>query len=179
MELKRLIKKTAIRLLIFLGIGILIILSVFTTPVRYDGPYKGKVVDAETGEPIEGVVVLGVWYSTMPTPAGEVSKYYDAEETVTDKNGEFEIPGKGLMFFTRVEPISVIIFKAGYSHYSLTWRELEREMKKERGKLIIPLKKLSLRERLNRFGSYYVNLPNEKQKLLLQELEKEKKEIGK
>jgi hypothetical protein len=24
--------------------------------VRYDGPYKGRVLDAETGKPLEGVV---------------------------------------------------------------------------------------------------------------------------
>jgi hypothetical protein len=26
-----------------------------------DGPYKGKVIDLETGEPIEGAVVAGAW----------------------------------------------------------------------------------------------------------------------
>jgi hypothetical protein len=34
-----------------------------------DGPYKGKVIDAETGKPLEGVVVLGVWYKELSTPA--------------------------------------------------------------------------------------------------------------
>lgn len=147
MKLKKIMKKIAIRTLIFLGIGVVIILMVFTTPVRYDGPYRGKVVDAETGEPIEGVVVLGVWYSTMPTPAGGVSKYYDAEETVTDEKGEFKLKGQGLLLFSRVEPPWITIFKAGYNYYSMSWEELEREMKKERGRPVIPLKRLTMEER--------------------------------
>lgn len=180
MELKRLIKKTAIGLLIFLGIGILIILSVFTTPVRYDGPYKGKVVDAETGEPIEGVVVLGVWYSTMPTPAGEVSKYYDARETVTDSNGEFKLNGQGLLLFSRVEPPWVTIFKAGYSYYSVSWRELKREMKREKGKPVIPLKRLTMEERRRQLGHFYppAEAPKEKILLMLREMDKDLIEQG-
>src|SRR3989304_5182368 len=42
---------------------------------RYDGLYEGKIVDAETRVPIEGVVVLGVWYKEAPTVAGAVSSY--------------------------------------------------------------------------------------------------------
>ncbi len=30
-------------------------------PVRYDGPYHGKVVDEKTQEAIEGAVVYGEW----------------------------------------------------------------------------------------------------------------------
>ena len=42
-----------------LFLSILIILSQGCSyAVRYDGTYSGKVVDADTGEPIEGAVVL-------------------------------------------------------------------------------------------------------------------------
>ncbi len=80
--------------LVILFIGISFFLPGCAYPFRYDGTYKGKVVDADTGQPIEGVVVLGVWETVTITPAGGTHDYYDAKETVTDKNGEFLISGK-------------------------------------------------------------------------------------
>jgi len=77
--------------------------------VRYDGPYRGKVVDEQTREPIEGVVVLGTWWVYHFSPAGGYSTYNDAREAVTDKNGEFEIPGKGLRIMSSLKPMHFII----------------------------------------------------------------------
>jgi hypothetical protein len=31
-------------------------------PATAEGPWKGQVVDKETGKPLEGVVVLAAWY---------------------------------------------------------------------------------------------------------------------
>ena len=82
------------------------------------GPYYGKVVDAETGEPIEGAVVLAVFYTESPGPAGSISHFADAVEVVTDKNGEFRIPatrvygGRFLQFWDPYA--SFRIFKPGY-----------------------------------------------------------------
>ena len=85
-------------------------------PIRYDGPYQGRVIDAETKQPIEGVVVLGVWYKEEPNVAGSTSTFYDAKETVTDKNGDFKIPGMGLKILSNVGTMNVLIFKAGYEY---------------------------------------------------------------
>jgi len=85
----------------------------------YERDYKGRVVDAETGQPIPGVVVLGVWYTKTPTPAGSTSHFHDAKETVTDGKGEFTIPGKGLKILSSVDPMDVLIFKAGYEHIGM------------------------------------------------------------
>jgi hypothetical protein len=77
-----------------------------------DGPYRGKVVDLETGEPIEGAVVVAEWTLTH--------RFCDAKETVTDKNGEFILP-KGSCFsfwpFTEMDPARVVVFKPGYLGY--------------------------------------------------------------
>lgn len=81
---------------------------------RIDGPYKGKVVDAETRQPLEGVVVLGVWNKVQLTVAGPTGSFYDSAEVLTDKNGEFNIPGQGFLLFSNVDEMDVIIFKAGY-----------------------------------------------------------------
>ena len=122
--------------------------------VRYDGGYTGRVIDSDTCEPIEGVVVLGVWNTIHVSPGGGVSYYYDAREMVTDKNGEFSIPGKGLRVLSRLEPLSVNIFKAGYQYEGGLWTSFRRDnrIKWEGGKAIIPLKKLTLEERKRGYG---------------------------
>jgi hypothetical protein len=84
------------------------------------GPYKGRVIDAETKKPLEGAVVLAVWQRVS---AGFVQKAYgflDAEEVLTDSNGRFVvgkhapaswIPG------TWVYGPDIIIFYPGYGFY--------------------------------------------------------------
>lgn len=171
------------RFLIILIMLLLIVMGSCGYLARYDGPYKGKVVDADTGKPIEGVVVLGVWYKETPTPAGAVSSYYDARETVTDKNGEFEIQGMGLKILSTVAPMNVLIFKAGYEYIDVPWVSFQiDEMLKQKivwkgKKAIIPLRKLTMEERKSRlFGKE--NVPDEKQRLLIRELNKERLSLG-
>ncbi len=53
------------------------------------GPYKGKVVDAETEEPIEGAVLFMEFTTRAPNPGGATASFADAKEVLTDKNGEF------------------------------------------------------------------------------------------
>src|SRR5574337_1146621 len=131
-------------ILVFIG---LFLLQGCMYAIRYDGTYSGKIVDADTGAPIEGVVVLGVWNVVHHGPAGGVAEYYDARETVTDKNGEFSVPGMGLRVMSNLEPIGVVIFKAGYEHLGyMLWESLKVDilLKKkiiwEGSKAIIPLK---------------------------------------
>ncbi len=81
---------------------------------HYDGPYEGRVVDAETGEPIEGAVVLGIWKTFTPTVAGAVHQFHDAEERVTDMDGEFRFRGQGIEIFSLMDDMRVQIIKNGY-----------------------------------------------------------------
>lgn len=151
--------------------------------IYYDGDYHGKVIDADTREPIEGAVVLGEWDKAYPTPGGQIHSYYDARETVTDKNGEFTIKGMGLRVMTFLEKMSVIIFKAGYQKIGLAyyWEDLAQRdyVKWEGKKAIIPLKKLSIEERLERTIWYETGVPDEKQKKLIEEIKKERNETDK
>jgi hypothetical protein len=86
------------------------------------GPYKGKVVDKETNEPIEGAVVF-IKFSTdfQLSPGGPVSHFVDAVEVMTDQNGEFEIPRQRIntfrIFHVWDKYAPVIIFKPGYGAY--------------------------------------------------------------
>jgi hypothetical protein len=85
------------------------------------GPYYGKVVDAETKQPLEGAAVLAVYYTQSYGPAGPISHYLDAQETVTDKNGEFKIPSLNSFAFRPLqsfEPYTwFTIFKPSYGCY--------------------------------------------------------------
>src|SRR4030042_2992961 len=86
--------------------------------------FKGRVIDADTKEPIEGAVVVASWYKAIATIAGESTTLKDVKECLTDKNGDWSIRGpKGKPYapipllslfipYTR-EPV-FIVFKPGY-----------------------------------------------------------------
>lgn len=151
---------------------------------RYDGPYEGKVIDAETRAPIEKVVVLGVWYKEVPTVAGAVSSYYDARETITDSNGDFKIPGKGLKILSDVGVMNVLIFKAGYEYIGLgTWEAFKEDptfkVQWEGEKAIIPLRKLTIEERKKQGSPDYPSeAAEQKIRLMLIEINKDRTERG-
>jgi hypothetical protein len=56
------------------------------------GPFRGQVVDAETGQPISGAHVMVAWERDNPNPVHWTQSFHDAHETVTDASGRFEIP---------------------------------------------------------------------------------------
>ena len=55
-------------------------------PLIAGGPYRGRVIDAETKQPLEGAVVLAVWENKTPGVAGYGYSYLDSEEVLTDEN---------------------------------------------------------------------------------------------
>ena len=87
---------------------------------RY-GAFYGKVVDMETNEPLEGAAVLAVYYTESYGPAGAHTHYLDAQETVTDKNGEFKIMPLTVKTFRVLHSFNpnvyFTIFKPGYGCY--------------------------------------------------------------
>lgn len=89
--------------------------------IYHDGPYKGKVVEAETNEPVKGAVVIAVWQLERYGGAGgPVAMFFGAKETVADKNGEFEISsitGFHWWPFSSLDAPNVIVFKPGYTSY--------------------------------------------------------------
>ncbi len=91
-----------------------------------DRSYGGKVIDADTKEPIEGAVVVAVWRETRGTITGPDTRFKYAKETLTNKNGEWYIVGPegyedkiipGLLHiigvFVTKDP-EFIIYKPGY-----------------------------------------------------------------
>jgi len=83
--------------------------------------FKGRIIDAETKEPIEEAVVV-VEYFTEPLisgPAGGSSSVINVKETLTDKTGEFYFPP----YTAFIQPNSTednaefIIYKPGYGNF--------------------------------------------------------------
>jgi len=84
------------------------------------GPWKGKVVDAQTKQPIEGAAVVAVWSKSYRGPAGLSTGYLDARETVTDNDGKFEIESFSALdvpFFREISGPLFTIYKPGYGSY--------------------------------------------------------------
>jgi len=153
------------------------------------GPFIGRIIDADTKEPIEGVVVLIEWRESHMF-AG--STFYDARETLTDKKGDFYIPRIWVfnpLVWLRAEA-DVIIYKSGYGatdgiEIHGHWESfLEMEWGAPRGTYIfkfddgipvIKLKKLTIEERKQSSLSDPTSgdIPREKKKLLLQEIDKD------
>jgi len=77
-------------------------------------PISGKVIDAETQQPIEGAVVLVEWNEAHGLGL-TYHTVYKIVETATDKKGDFFLPGAYSPF---VDPPYLVIYKQGY----IAWR---------------------------------------------------------
>jgi hypothetical protein len=58
------------------------------------GPYRGRVIDAETRAPIVGAVVVAHWYRDRVGPFHSVMEHYAVREVLTDADGLFVIDAK-------------------------------------------------------------------------------------
>ena len=100
----------------------ILILGLFGSPaygngiMKYDPDISGKIVNHDTRRAMEGVVVSAVWfYDQFRLTEAPKRTYYDYFETLTDQDGNFKIPGKGLCIIRNIYPPTITIFKAGYS----------------------------------------------------------------
>jgi hypothetical protein len=106
---------------------VLIILTSIASPafagwlIFHEPKYKGSIIDAETKEPIEGVVIVAMYYvhPIISGPAGGSARIIHIKETLTDAKGDFIIPS----YTTLTSPNSFeidtefIIYKGGYASY--------------------------------------------------------------
>lgn len=77
------------------------------------GPFRGQVVDFDTGDPIAGAYVMVMWIRDAPSlHSGE--SFYDAQETRTGADGWFEIPYERRWITAFVEGPDVRVFVPGY-----------------------------------------------------------------
>jgi hypothetical protein len=74
-------------------IFMVLLLFLSLTQNAWCATFRGKVIDADTKQPIEGAVVVASWDEERATPAGPTSRLKDVKETITDKNGIWIIEG--------------------------------------------------------------------------------------
>lgn len=91
-------------------------------------PSSGRVVDAETGVPIPGVIVLAQWVLMGGMEGGSPVGLLNSFETTTDQDGRYAIPGWGprLVPFQLLFPAylgsrapELYFMKVGYAHANL------------------------------------------------------------
>ena len=57
------------------------------------GPFRTQYLDAETRQPISGVVFLAAWHTIVPNlVSGPSEPFYEAREVVSGPDGRVEIP---------------------------------------------------------------------------------------
>lgn len=105
-------------------------------------PIQAWVVDAETHQPLEGVIVVAHWQLKGGLEGGNPVGQMMVMETVTDAKGRFYFPGWGpkprsLKGRLKTRSPGILLFKSGYAY-----RDLENELNNEslRGKLEMPLR---------------------------------------
>ena len=77
--------------IILIGVILILFLVIFTH--ASDRTYQGKVIDADTKEPIEGAVVLVYWWEEKGAFLGSLERLKDVKETLTDRDGKWSIVG--------------------------------------------------------------------------------------
>lgn len=115
-----------IRVIALLALLVAPLAACAETPTIYKSePAEAWVVDAVTGKPVEGAVVVAHWEMSVHGQRVTDDLYSPKiMETVTDSNGHFAIPGWGpesicCGFMDERDP-RILIFKPGYEGNSLT-----------------------------------------------------------
>ena len=128
---------------ILLGLGVLVGAPDLASAAK--GPWRGQVLDAETKQPLEGVVVLAYWYryrfelSQLVLGGHQTPEFFDAVEAVTDAQGRWEIPKKSFPFFANIG-VFFRYYKPGYAQWryagqdTAEWRQLRDEEQMRRAK---------------------------------------------
>jgi len=160
------------------------------------GPWKGQIVDKETGKPLDGVVVLATWYKAYSTPGGwGGAGYHDSEEVVTDMNGQFMIPSKQTWTinpFSTIKGPEFYIFKSGYGQWQFEgqdrWSkdalESEEQRKQTWQKFVgegvtLELPRLSSRDaRLKSLKRPDGDIPSDRMPKYLEALDRERISLG-
>jgi hypothetical protein len=153
-------------------------------PYYYLAPFKGKVIDTDAKEPIEGAVVLAVYYMTTISIAGGGSYPFDAQETLTDENGEFRIPTKRVWFhkISGWPPRDLEIFKPGYG---TLWHKRAKAVGENKSRpppkkyVVYELPKLkTIKGRKYNLPRGYHDIPYMKRKLYMKAINEESVSLG-
>ena len=144
-----------IALLLIVGLVVAENILVGAPPFYSAKETRARIVDEHTGQPIEGAVVVAQW--VLEVISGRGPTMYIAE-AVTDKNGEFVIPGwgprpRGPITELREKSPQLLIFKHGYWPLDLHNESPEKVVKR-----IPNYKKLNTKD-LQKATAWYEGAP--------------------
>ena len=118
------------------------------------GPFRGTVVDAETGRPIPGAVILMIWYELVYALVQTNMEFYDAREAVTGPDGTFEIPRLTPPFFTfRIIRYGPQVFAPGYAEHR--WVVTPTTGEPLVDPTVIEMRRLNTREEILKKSHFY------------------------
>lgn len=85
-------------------------------------PIEARVVDEETGQPIEGAIVVANWQLEEASIHLTIQREsLEIQETVTNRDGQFKLPGftkvNTTPYFLKSRAPQIIIFKPNYRIY--------------------------------------------------------------
>jgi hypothetical protein len=125
--------------------------------------YQGTVIDAETKEPLEGAVVVVVWYKKPLISMNGPQYLHKATEVLTDAEGRFSIdassginwnPLTRVLKRPEIDPV-VVIFMPGYGPFPEAQVRPKFEAKAKesmlKGGVVVELPRLKTDEELIRF----------------------------
>lgn len=117
-------------------------------------PYYGRVVDAQTGAPLSGAVVVTVWTRRVVYPFHAHSVFHDGCEVLTDANGAFIVDARVIEANQSrgLEPPTFVVFFPGHSVHGVPGRSITSGIPFIRGdsqgfhNVIVGLVKLTTRQ---------------------------------
>lgn len=112
---------------IFLRLIVLLVVALLAQGCVGFGAYsfasiEARVVDEETGQPIEGAIVVANWQLEEATFHLTIKRdSLEIQETVTDRDGRFKLAGftkvNATPYFLKSRAPQIIIFKPNYRFY--------------------------------------------------------------
>jgi hypothetical protein len=162
------------------------------------GPWQAQLVDAETKQPLAGVVVLAWWTRSVRSLGGPSEDYRDSQEVLTDKDGRFTIAPR---WFWSLNPLVffrgpfVAMFKPGYGDFrwpgyegSDAWPEEKRKSLQTAAQLlelegiVLEMSRLQTveqrNERLKAADVRALAVPLDKQPLMREAIANERRSLG-
>jgi hypothetical protein len=87
------------------------------------GPFRGRVVDADTGQPLVGAAVVAAWFLEQPLAVHGTATAYDVVEVLTDDKGEFMVPHQThVTLVGSVNEPRITIYMSGYGPFPWSQR---------------------------------------------------------
>jgi len=99
-------------------------------PAGAAGPWNARIVETGTGTPLEGVVVVAVYWKMTPGPVHPAQEFHAADEALSDAEGRVTIPARATTPphpLARIKGPEFTFFRAGYGNWNFQGFEQVRD----------------------------------------------------